>query len=879
MFNQLYALVWVLLGRWKEQPGRLALSTFAIALGVAHGLAIQLVNSSALSEFADAIALVNGQAQRQVVAVTGEFSDEVFADIARLSGFSASSPVLELNASLIETESTVERKGKEQDSQEQGGQELKLKIIGHDLFRAGYITPELVIVSDLAQINTNDNLSGFNADQIFVSTAVLNAAKKKVGDSISLRRGGINANFFIAGRLSQVPAGQLLATTDIASLQWRFKSTQLSRIDLKFDESADRSQAEAALQNLLNTKNAQASTTQLKIETPQASTQRMSNVSRAYRVNLAVLGLVALLVGGFLVFATMSLMAQRQLQDAAILKLLGLSPKRLRGFVLAQGVALGIVGSSLGIAVGVTLALGFLKLLGGDLGGGYFNGSSPALRIEVWDVIGFFSLGLLISLMATVPSMIQLNRRTENPIALLQTGLVDKPTEFSSRQSLRPIGIFALCLLLAVGLLQLPAIFALPLGGFAAMAVVLIAGIAVVPLLTQTISTLAVRVTTFSSNHPFSISLWLAAQRLNRYPSTVSTALSAIVASVALASAMAIMVHSFRDSVDTWLGNILPADIYVRSSAQLSERDQAELRKISGIARAEFLRSSEIQMRSDLPKVALIGRSFSNKPINELLPLVGKAETNKNPNILTVYASEAMVDLYGWQQSNVVPSPILSNGKSSQWFIAGIWRDYGRQHGAIVMALEDYASVTGNSSASDIAIWRAPNVKTEELIDSVKTYPGLEQSQARSSEAIRALSLQIFDRSFALTYVIEAIAILVALFGVASTYAGESLTRYKEFGVLAHIGAKRSVIAIQMAWEAFIGIALAVNWGVVIGIVLSWILVRRINPQSFHWSMDFSWPVGLLITCAALLIALGIVTALWAYRQSLSISPALAIKS
>jgi putative ABC transport system permease protein len=861
---RLTALLWIITGRWKEQPGRIALAIFAVALGVALGLAIHLVNRSALAEFSDAIALVNGQAHRQIVAANGSFDELVFEEVAVIDGVSVTSPIIETTAS-IDT--------------------ARIRLIGLDVFKAAEITPELVFLSDLIRID--DSLMTFNSDQIFLSAAALSLAKKQVGDSVTIKVAGVEKQFIIAARLSQIPSGQAIATMDIANLQSNFATAwlgKINRIDIRLNDAVDKAKTERTLIELMNqSASKQVQSGPLRMVTPSNSTERISNVSRAYRVNLTVLGLVALVVGGFLVFATMTLLAQRQLPDAALLSLLGLNALQIRNFVLAQGVAIGLIGSCLGLLCGLGLAQGFLSLLGGDLGGGYFNGPVPTLSVSAFDLIGFSTLGLCISILAVWPAASHLMQASVNPSELLMgnSGI----SEHQGGQSLgtskslrRMLGITALTILLAGALLQLPAIWSLPIGGFFAMAIILIGGIALVPWITHQVANFLSK---FNSpyqgfnlwRHP---SLWLAAQRLGRYPKTVSTALAGIVASVALASAMAIMVHSFRGSVDTWLSNIVPADIYLRSDAQLSTIDQANIGTLPGIERADFLQTVDVLMRSDLPKVAVVGRSFPKKAINEMLPLTGAVVKKPLDQLaVTVYGSEAMVDLYGWKIGHTIESPM----GGQPWFIAGIWRDYGRQHGAVAMDLADLGRITGTPSASDIAVWLSPGTSGNSVVDRLKQYPQLGSSQARSSESIRALSLKIFDRSFVLTYVIEAIAIAVALFGVASTYAGESLSRTKEFGVLQHLGATNWSVTKQLIAEAFIAITLAVFWGAFIGVALAWVLVRRINPQSFHWSMDFSWPWPLLGVSAAVLIFLGIASALLAYRSTLQMSPSVAIKA
>ncbi len=529
--------------------------------------------------------------------------------------------------------------------------------------------------------------------------------------------------------------------------------------------------------------------------------------------------------------------------------------------------AIGVFGSVLGLGFGLLLAQSFLSLLGGDLGGGYFNGSAPALVVAWPDLALFACMGIGICVAAAWPAAAQLARASMNPSTvlsglalMLQSGQVEY---LSSRKFCFAV---TTCLVAALACLALPPIADLPLGGFAAMALVLVAGIVVVPRFTQSGAQLLLK--SLGNRLWKAPALWLGAQRLGRYPHTVSTALAGVVASVALASAMAIMVHSFRDSVNDWLGNILPADLYIRSAAKLTKTEQQRVRDTAGVARADFLRTLDISLRSELPKVALIGRDLSTKGMNEMLPLLGPSSApleSVSSRVIQVYGSEAMVDLYGWQRGATIASPV----GGPDWFIAGIWRDYSRQHGAIVLSLEEFGRITGQASASDIAIWLQAGANSADVVLRLKALPELDQLEARSSEAIREVSLKIFDRSFALTYVIEAIAILVAVFGVASTYAGEALSRKREFSTLAYLGALPALVAKQIAFEAGLALTLAVAWGALIGLGLAWILVRRINPQSFHWSMDFSFPAGLLFISAIALVLMGICSALLAYRSSL----------
>ena len=180
---------------------------------------------------------------------------------------------------------------------------------------------------------------------------------------------------------------------------------------------------------------------------------------------------------------------------------------------------------------------------------------------------------------------------------------------------------------------------------------------------------------------------------------------------------------------------------------------------------------------------------------------------------------------------------------------------------------------------SDAALWfdasPAPAAGIERVRAALADVTGVE---LRATGELRALSLGIFDRSFAITYALEAIAILVALFGVASAWAAEGLARSREFGVLRHLGLRRRDVAALFALEAAMQIGVAVGWGGLLGAIIAMILIHRVNPQSFHWSMDLAWPWSLLGASAALLVGLGTLAAVLATRSATGGSPVRAVR-
>jgi putative ABC transport system permease protein len=214
-------------------------------------------------------------------------------------------------------------------------------------------------------------------------------------------------------------------------------------------------------------------------------------------------------------------------------------------------------------------------------------------------------------------------------------------------------------------------------------------------------------------------------------------------------------------------------------------------------------------------------------------------------------------------------------------FVAGIWRDYGRQQGAITMDDADYTRMTGDTLRSDASIELAPGTQESEVTGALRAaLPASLSGRVAfvESRSLRALSLQIFDRSFAVTYVLEAIAMMVGLAGVAATFSAQTLARTKEFGMLRHIGVlRRQIVAMLAAEGALLG-TVGVIAGIGLGIAISQVLIGVINPQSFHWSMETRLPLTLFVVVAVALILAAAGTALLAGRRALSADAVRAVR-
>jgi putative ABC transport system permease protein len=370
----------------------------------------------------------------------------------------------------------------------------------------------------------------------------------------------------------------------------------------------------------------------------------------------------------------------------------------------------------------------------------------------------------------------------------------------------------------------------------------------------------------------------LSLARLANAPNQAAIALGGVLASFSLMVAMAIMVSSFRDSVDDWLQHLLSADMYVRvqnggDHARFGTTEQRQIAQLPAVAKIEVTRHQLITLAPARPAVALIARSIDVNAPDRSLTMVGDPIKGlQRP----VWGSEAMVDLYGWTAGQTVQLPIA--GRMQSFTVAGIWRDYARQSGAIMMRIEDYRQLSDDLNVNDLALWVKRDSSLPSLRQQLDALPFAATLEYAEPGEIRSVSLKIFDRSFAVTYVLEGVAIVIGLFGVAATFSAQTLSRAKEFGMLRHIGITRRQILTLLASEGSLLASLAIIVGFVLGWCISLILVFIVNPQSFHWTMELHIPSTLLVSVAALLLFSAAVTALISGRLAVSGSAVRAVR-
>ena len=836
---------WLVFGEWRAHPVRAMAAIAAIALGVALGFAIDLINGAALNEFSAAAKSLTGQSDLQVRGTQSLFDESVYPLLAEHQGVSLANPVLEIDATVP-------------------GQRSALKVLGIDVFQAMELAPDLIGVPQID--HPFDTLSD---DAIFLSPAAQEWLAVKPGDQLRLQSGTDVVSLRVAGGIVRARPGQRIAVMDIATAQWRFgRLGKLSRIDLKLDSGISRDAFRRSLSKEFASESTNESTNEftnkfnerLLITESADQEARSANMSRAYRVNLNVLALVALFTGAFLIFSTQALSVLRRRSQFALLRVIGMTRSLLLRQILLEGGVLGALGSLIGLAAGYAMAALALRFFGGDLGGGYFPGIRPSVQFDLTSAAVFFLLGTGIALLGSLAPALEAARAQPGPA--LKSGSEDVAmTRFSSPWPAM------ICLALGGVLTQLPPVFELPVFGYLAVALLLIGGIGLMPRCSAVVFTfllnfLQSRAALLRKNQV----LLLVLARLANTPNQASIALGGVLSSFSLMVAMAIMVSSFRVSVDDWLAQILSANLYVRTAsngetAAMNPAQQKMISTLAGIKRAEFLRTIPLTLDITRPPVIMIARTIDAADPGRTLPLTEDVidATKIAVETMPVWVSEAMLDLYGYRVGQRVNLPVGTG--VHPFTVAGVWRDYARQSGSIQIRLSDYQRLTADLTVTDAALFFNPDISTVSIIKQVRSLPFGNTVEFADPGEIRAISLKIFDRSFAVTYLLEIVAMMIGLFGVAATFSAQTLARTKEFGMLRHVGVTRTQILQILGAEGSLLTGLGIMVGFLLGWIISLVLIFIVNPQSFHWSMQMHIPWLMLASVAVLLLLSSAATA------------------
>jgi putative ABC transport system permease protein len=832
---------------------RFGLTISGIAVGVATMTAIRLANASVLSSFSDTVDLVAGKASITILADGPGIPEETLERLTwlRRAGATLAPVVTETAAAGAKDGEVVEVLGIDPVADPNAREYSFVSEERREGERPGVASKG----------NTGPLLSIFEANRVLLTEEFASRHGLRAGDSLPLVAGGVERKMIVAAVLkpegvARAASGSILFM-DLGAAQEAFgKVGRLDRIDIVLPaglSANERSRFEEEVRASLPPG--------VTAGRPERRTETVDRMVRAFRVNLTALGLIALLVGVYFVYNTLSISVLRRRMDIGTVRSLGASARAVFAVFLAEGAALGVVGSAFGLLLGVLLARGALAAVGGTVTELYLPSAHPRLTLDPGVLLSAFVVGVVASaLSALAPAMEA--ARTE-PAATLRHGSV----EAARRKMTRPLAIVGVVLLGLAYLATRPGpVRGLPLWGFVSVFLV-VAGAsflspAAVTFVAGRLDPLAVRL--------LGVEARIARSNLTGSLSRTSVAVAALTMGVSMMVSVAVMVGSFRDTVARWVEESLSSDVFVSpasgrsgpSFGRLPEEAIETVRRVPGVADVDPLLGFGAT-RDGVPFTVHSG-SFAYMAARGRLPLVDGREI-REVVADALEKGEALVSepyavKFGVRAGDVVDLPTDRGPFPVR--VAGVYTDYSNDRGTVTIDRALFRRLYRLSGAASLAVTLAPGVSPEEGQRRILVAAaGRFALRVRTNASLRKVVMRIFDRTFAVTYALEAVAIAVAVLGVLNTLYALVLERRREIGLLRVLGASAERVKKAVSYEATAIGGLGSALGLLSGGAMSLVLVYVINRQSFGWTIQMHTPWAFLTGAIALILATTVLAA------------------
>jgi len=830
---------------------RFALTVSGIAVGVATMCAIRLANASVLSSFARTVDFVAGKAGLTVLHDGPGIPEEVLERLAwlRAEGVTLAPAVTETAATGAYSGDVVEVLGI--DPLGDGAVREYRDVHAAPHGAAGIASAKSPATRPDAVVAFGTAGRFFGHDAVMVTETFARAHRLREGDSLPLVAGGVERRMRIVAVLAAVgparAAGGNVVFTDLATAQELFgKVGRLDRIDLVFPADLSSPEARTRVEEEVRASLPPGVT----VGRPERRAETVDRMVRAFRVNLTLLGLIALLVGVYFVYNTLSISVLRRRPDIGVVRALGGSAGSVFLAFLLEGGALGLAGSLLGAALGVALARGALLAVGGTATEYYLPSAHPELTLDVWVLASSVALGTLASIASALAPALEAARVP--PAAAMRHGSV----EALRRRQVAPLAAGgALLLAGAAAASRLGPVGGLPVYGFLAVFLV----VAGASLLAPAAVLLAARL----AGRRLGASARIARANLTGSLSRTAVAVAALGMGLSMMVSVAVMVGSFRSTVQRWVNDTLKSDLFVSPAAgksgpsfgRLPEEAIRLIASVPGVTDLDpFLAFGAT--RDGVPFTVASGR-FAYIAERDLPMVDGRDARAVVRGALErgeALVSEPFAEKHGVKTGDVVEIPTARGPKRLK--VAGVYIDYSNDRGTVTVDRALFRRLYDLDGAVSIAVALAPGVSAEEgrrrILEAAR---GRFVLRVRTNASLRRDVLKIFDRTFAITYALEGVAIAVAVLGVFNTLVALVLERRREIGLLRVLGASAARVKSAVRLEAAAIGALGSAVGLLSGAAMSLILVHVINRQSFGWTIRMDWPFRTLAGALAAVLA------------------------
>lgn len=838
-----------------------AAAVLGIALGVAVMLAIRLANRSITDTFRTAVDSVSGAASLSIVGEAGRFDERKLARLEWLRDYGTASPVIEGYAMLLEP-------GDPRLSADRVGWPRGeiLHLLGIDVLVDRPIREyRLLRTSQEDREPTTEEFLRLVVDPNAVVVTERFARRKglSIGDRIALAFGSNRKDLVIRGLLlDEGPARTLdgnFAIMDIAAAQWAFgRMGYIDRVDLRLKADIDAAAAERAIAARLPPG--------LRVEPPDQASSRNETMIAAFHFNLAALSGIALLVGLFLIYNTASIGVAARREEIGILQAVGAGRPTVLALVLGETVLVWGAGFALGILLARWLARGAVGATARTVETFYLAEVAEASARQLSLTRGEILLAVLITLPLALAAAFWPAWRAASirPIEVIHGAQ-------RMRRNLRPpralLAAAALLALVGGGLATLPPVGGLPVFGFAAGAVLVLAAAFVVPSVLWAACWLARRAAA-PLVRPLRAEFRLASANLLGSIGRVSTSVAALAVSLAMAVAIAVLVGSFRETVIYWLDSTLRADVMVRPITLNSATSEAEigidvldaLRRDPDVASVNWVQIRQVPYGDRGIRLAAAPLDLIMKHQTLLFksPRDPAAAVRRAIAGDEVLVSESFSIRFNKRPGDEVELPTPTGRQAFR--VAAVYYDYASNQGTVTVDSGTYrrrfAALGESPLPSSVGLYLRPGADPDTVRQRLaETVPGAEALAIVTNSNVRREALRVFDSTFRITYALEGIAIVIAGLGIFSTLLTLIYERRQEIGLISLVGASPRQVRRMVVLEAVLLGAVSQAVGLLIGLLLAMILIYVVNVQSFGWTIQFHWPPGFVLQSTVLILA------------------------
>ncbi len=828
-----------------REPVRAGLTVLAVALGVAVVLAIDLAGDAATGSFRSSMETLAGDNDLEI-ATPGGVPENLVGTLTSLPYSIRISPRIEDYAVIA-------------------GTRKSLPLIGLDLVSegSGFSQMDSGGAAEIPFPKTleegSENCGGF--DVIWVGASL----GFKADDHLQLLINDQVHDYVIRGVYPDSNGNESAIVMDIAAAQHALtRYGRVDRILLKVQKTASLEEWQQRLRSVLPAG--------VELRPQGTGTNENRRMLAAFRWNLRLLSYVSLVVGAFLIYNTISVSVVRRRVEIGIVRALGASRGTILSAFVGEAACFGIAGALIALPLGRFMATGAVKLMAVTVESLYVSSRPGPIESRIGSV--FLALGIGVGVAVASAYSPAREASLVSPVEAMGKGR----REYDVRvQKTRDLWLAAGLSLAAFAASRGNAIAGKPLFGYLAAILLVAASALAIPAIVDVLLTISSKML----GKIFGVEALLASRSLAASLRRTSVLVGALSTAIAMMTAVGIMVGSFRETVAVWMADQLPADLYLRpAGSAAADRHPTislglaeKIAKLPGVMAVDRLRAYEI--------------SYENMPATLLSVDVDVLRSHHNSDFFSGRSKEEV--LGELRDSNVVlvsePFAYKHNvnrgdflalalgGRRDSFRIADVYYDYSSERGNILMDRQTLLRYLSDPAPSNLAIYISPEANLDAVRHEIEKTAAGQRVLLFSNRDLRGEAIRIFDRTFAITYAMEAVAVLVAVMGIAGALLALVIDRRRELGLLHFLGAARSQIRKLILVEAGLLGLLANIAGLMLGFALSLVLIFVINKQSFGWTIRFHWPVEILLAAITIVYAATVIAGLYPAQVAVELNP------